>query len=379
MARHSSGRARTATFGASRTRSWRRPSRLPRDVCRRWASGPATASGSCCRCSSRRSSRSWHSAGCGPIYTPIFSGYGAPAIATRLADCEASVLITADGFLRRGAWVPLKAVADAAVADAPSVRRVLVVRRAGAALATPWDDERDAWWDDARARRGGRRRRRRRRSRDAVPAHLHLGHDRPPEGRRPRARWLPDQGRAGPGAPVRPRPGRHAVLVHRPRLDDGSVGDLRVADARRAARPLRRRARLPGSGPAVGAGRTPSDHAPRPVADRHPRPDGPWRGAGPLARPFVAARPGFDRRALEPRSLVVVLPRGRRGALPDRQLLRRHGGLGRDRQWQRRRADQARVVLRSVHRDRGRRRQTLEVRSVAAKSGSSSSVRRCRA
>ena len=35
----------------------------------------------------------------------------------------------------------------AAVADAPSVRRVLVVRRAGAALATPWDDGRDAWWD----------------------------------------------------------------------------------------------------------------------------------------------------------------------------------------------------------------------------------------
>jgi acetyl-CoA synthetase len=83
------------------------------------------------------------------IYTPIFSGYGAPAIATRLADCEASVLITADGFLRRGAWVPLKAVADAAVADAPSVRRVVVVRRAGEAIETPWHDGRDAWWDTA--------------------------------------------------------------------------------------------------------------------------------------------------------------------------------------------------------------------------------------
>ena len=39
----------------------------------------------------------------GAIYTPIFSGYAAPAIAARLADCEAPVLITADGFLRRGA------------------------------------------------------------------------------------------------------------------------------------------------------------------------------------------------------------------------------------------------------------------------------------
>jgi acetyl-CoA synthetase len=81
------------------------------------------------------------------IYTPIFSGYGAPAIATRLADCEASLLITADGFLRRGAWVALKAVADEAVTAVPSVRRVVVVRRAGDALDTPWTDGRDAWWD----------------------------------------------------------------------------------------------------------------------------------------------------------------------------------------------------------------------------------------
>ena len=92
------------------------------------------------------------------IYTPIFSGYGAPAIATRLADCEASMLITADGFLRRGSWVPLKAVADEAVAAAPSVRRVLVVRRAGDAIETPWTPGRDAWWDDAGRRRGRTRR-----------------------------------------------------------------------------------------------------------------------------------------------------------------------------------------------------------------------------
>jgi acetyl-CoA synthetase len=82
------------------------------------------------------------------IYTPIFSGYAAPAIAARLSDCEASVLITADGFLRRGAWVPLKSVADEAVAAAPSVRRVVVVRRAGAELSVPWTEGRDAWWHE---------------------------------------------------------------------------------------------------------------------------------------------------------------------------------------------------------------------------------------
>jgi acetyl-CoA synthetase len=86
----------------------------------------------------------------GAIFTPIFSGYGAPAVATRLRDCEASVLVTADGFLRRSAVVPMKAIADEAVALAPTVRRTLVVRRLGdRAPATPWHPERDRWWDEA--------------------------------------------------------------------------------------------------------------------------------------------------------------------------------------------------------------------------------------
>jgi acetyl-CoA synthetase len=82
----------------------------------------------------------------GAIFTPIFSGYAAPAIASRLVDCGASLLITADGFLRRGAWVDLKSVADKAVAAAPSVKRVIVVPRAGEALDVPWTAERDEWW-----------------------------------------------------------------------------------------------------------------------------------------------------------------------------------------------------------------------------------------
>ena len=38
----------------------------------------------------------------GAVFLPIFSGFGADAVATRLADAEAKALITADGFLRRG-------------------------------------------------------------------------------------------------------------------------------------------------------------------------------------------------------------------------------------------------------------------------------------
>src|SRR6266550_6883433 len=86
----------------------------------------------------------------GAIFTPIFSGYAAPAVAARLRDCEASVLITADGFLRRGGVVAMKAVADEAVTLAPGVRRVIVVRRLGErAAATPWNPDRDRWWDQA--------------------------------------------------------------------------------------------------------------------------------------------------------------------------------------------------------------------------------------
>jgi acetyl-CoA synthetase len=84
------------------------------------------------------------------IYIPIFSGYGATAVASRLSDCEASLLVTADGFYRRGNVVRLKEAADAALADAPSVRRVIVVRRLGDALAdVPWQPGRDVSWDEA--------------------------------------------------------------------------------------------------------------------------------------------------------------------------------------------------------------------------------------
>ena len=83
----------------------------------------------------------------GAIYTPIFSGYAAPAVASRLNDCTARLLITADGFFRRGRVVPLKEVADAAARAAPSVEGLLVVQRAGR-TDTPWQPDRDVWWHD---------------------------------------------------------------------------------------------------------------------------------------------------------------------------------------------------------------------------------------
>ncbi|MBA2451459.1 MAG: AMP-binding protein, partial [Chloroflexi bacterium] len=83
----------------------------------------------------------------GAIYTPIFSGYAAQAISARLDDCAAKVLITADGFYRRGGVVRMKEVADEAVARAPTVEHVLVCRRLGREV--PWTEGRDVWWDEA--------------------------------------------------------------------------------------------------------------------------------------------------------------------------------------------------------------------------------------
>ena len=87
-------------------------------------------------------------AGIGAIYTPIFSGYASDAIAGRLRDCDASVLITADGFRRRGQVIQIKETADAALDGAPSVRTVVVVRRLSRDLRLR---ERDVWWDDMMA------------------------------------------------------------------------------------------------------------------------------------------------------------------------------------------------------------------------------------
>ncbi len=67
----------------------------------------------------------------GAIFLPIFSGYGADAVAVRLADAGAKALICADGFLRRGRQVPMAATARAACAAVASIETVVVVPRLG--------------------------------------------------------------------------------------------------------------------------------------------------------------------------------------------------------------------------------------------------------
>ncbi len=83
----------------------------------------------------------------GAVWVPIFSGFGADAVATRLADAGCEVLITANATLRRGQPVPMKTVADRAIAGSETVRHVLVWERLPE-IPTPMTPGRDRAWAD---------------------------------------------------------------------------------------------------------------------------------------------------------------------------------------------------------------------------------------
>ncbi len=82
----------------------------------------------------------------GAIFTNAFSGFAADPVAWRLEHAEAKLLITADGFLRRGKVVPMKEVADRAADMVPSVEKVVVVPHLGRDI--PWHPGRDLRWDE---------------------------------------------------------------------------------------------------------------------------------------------------------------------------------------------------------------------------------------
>jgi acetyl-CoA synthetase len=82
----------------------------------------------------------------GAPHTVVFGGFSAEALAGRIDDAAAKVLITADGGYRRGSIVPLKSNADQAVESTSSIEKVLVVRRVGHGV--PMQEGRDLWWHD---------------------------------------------------------------------------------------------------------------------------------------------------------------------------------------------------------------------------------------
>ena len=89
------------------------------------------------------------SAKIGAVVVPSFSGYGSESLATRLQASEAKVLVTADGTTRRGKPVPMKQIAEGAVALSPSVQHLVVVPNSGEPISMV--PGRDHWWKDVAA------------------------------------------------------------------------------------------------------------------------------------------------------------------------------------------------------------------------------------
>ena len=82
----------------------------------------------------------------GAPHSVVFAGFSAEALRSRIDDAQATLVITADGQNRRGSAMPLKPAVDEAVAETPSVRHVLVVKRTGGHVE--WTEGRDVWWHD---------------------------------------------------------------------------------------------------------------------------------------------------------------------------------------------------------------------------------------
>ncbi len=82
----------------------------------------------------------------GAPHSVVFAAFSSTALRSRIDDAQAKVLITVDGYHRRGAIANLKPQADEAVTGAESIEKVVVVRRTGHDV--PWDADRDLWWHE---------------------------------------------------------------------------------------------------------------------------------------------------------------------------------------------------------------------------------------
>ncbi|MBL7818167.1 MAG: acetate--CoA ligase [Saprospiraceae bacterium] len=86
----------------------------------------------------------------GAIHSVVFGGFSAQALADRVIDAEAKVIVTADGVFRGNKELALKNIVDEAVAQTPSVTSVIVFKRVGNFVH--WSEGRDKWWHEEMAK-----------------------------------------------------------------------------------------------------------------------------------------------------------------------------------------------------------------------------------
>ncbi len=101
----------------------------------------------------------------GLVHSVVFGGFSSDALADRILDADARVVITQDGAWRGGKVVPLKANTDVSLARTPDVETVIVLRRTENDIHM--EDGRDVWWHDVVA------------GQDATCEPVHLGAEDP--------------------------------------------------------------------------------------------------------------------------------------------------------------------------------------------------------
>jgi len=86
------------------------------------------------------------SARIGAIHSIVFGGFAATALRDRINDAQSKLVVTADGGFRKGETITLKEKVDEAVAESPSVEKIVVVRRTESPVVMR--EGRDFWWHD---------------------------------------------------------------------------------------------------------------------------------------------------------------------------------------------------------------------------------------
>lgn len=87
----------------------------------------------------------------GAVHSVVFGGFSAESLRDRINDAQARLLVTGDGGYRRGNIVPLKQIADTALAETPSIEHVVVVRRGFADIPVAMHQGRDHWYHELMA------------------------------------------------------------------------------------------------------------------------------------------------------------------------------------------------------------------------------------
>ena len=84
----------------------------------------------------------------GAVHSVVFGGFSAESLRERTDDCGSKIVITADGYWRRGGVVPLKKTTDEAIEGSQTIEKVIVLKRIGERAPVTMTPGRDLWWHD---------------------------------------------------------------------------------------------------------------------------------------------------------------------------------------------------------------------------------------